>query len=101
MVPPLNKTLSRCSNHDCVYFLGEADITTGRIAALLLYCYRLIEKLLHSKTMLALVATVATVGVIGLASIILYKVFIKIDFFKWLVKKGGWVCECTDVCSSA
>ena len=55
---------------------------------MLLYCYRLIMKLIASNA-----KVIIGVGVFAVAAIILYKVFIKIDFFKWIAKKGGMVSE--------
>ena len=83
------------------YFTGEG-LNTGRIAVLLCYCYRLIQRLeregeverkeqrlLSPKVLLV----IAGVGVIGLVATILYKVLVKIDFFNLLLKKGGWVSK--------
>jgi hypothetical protein len=64
------------------------DVTIGRIAALLLYCYRLIKKLITSN-----IEVIVGVGVIAGVAFILYQVFVKIDFFKWIAKKGGMVSE--------
>ena len=68
-------------------FFFPAQITLGRIAALLAYCYQLCKTYIIQK----MAPSTLIISFMGMVAGWLFQFFLKVKFYEWLHSQGGWV----------
>ena len=72
-----------------ISFYSPANITVGRLGALLAYAYHLCKHYIKMNAKVNLVVTF-----LGIITTWLFKFLIKAKFYEWLESMGGWVSTC-------
>ena len=86
--PPLPPPSSSSSSPLLLLFLFTANITIGRLGALLAYAYHLCKHYIRTNAKVSLVVTF-----LGIVTTWLFRFLIKAKFYEWLESMGGWVSQ--------